>query len=80
MHVLFVHSNFPARFRYLAPRLARDFGWRCTFATRNARRPACRASSGSSTAGVGALTGRTTSERGDFPPRTAGSHIVKIST
>jgi glycosyltransferase involved in cell wall biosynthesis len=35
MHVLFVHSNFPAQFRYLAPRLARDLGWRCTFVTRN---------------------------------------------
>jgi glycosyltransferase involved in cell wall biosynthesis len=35
MHVLFVHSNYPAQFRYLAPRLARDLGWRCTFVTRN---------------------------------------------
>jgi hypothetical protein len=23
MHVLFVHPNFPAQFRYIAPRLAR---------------------------------------------------------
>ena len=37
MHILFVHSNFPAQFRYLAPRLARDHGWRCSFVTRNAR-------------------------------------------
>lgn len=35
MHVLFVHSNFPAQFRCIAPRLARDYGWRCTFVTRN---------------------------------------------
>jgi hypothetical protein len=35
MHVLFVHSNYPAQFRYLAPRLAKDLGWRCTFVTRN---------------------------------------------
>src|SRR3954453_8614802 len=39
MHVLFVHSNFPAQFRYLAPRLAGDPGWRCTFVTRNAAAP-----------------------------------------
>lgn len=39
MHVLFVHPNFPAQFRYLAPRLARDVGWRCTFVTRNATAP-----------------------------------------
>ena len=36
MHVLFVHQNFPAQFRCIAPRLAQNFGWRCTFATRNA--------------------------------------------
>ena len=40
MHVLFVHSNFPAQFRYLAPRLVRDYGWRCSFVTRNATAPA----------------------------------------
>jgi hypothetical protein len=39
MHVLFVHNNYPAQFRYLAPRLAADFGWRCTFATRNTTAP-----------------------------------------
>ena len=39
MHVLFVHRNYPAQFRYLAPRLARDFGWRCTYATHNAKAP-----------------------------------------
>ena len=33
MHVLFVHQNFPAQFRYLAPRLVRDHGWQCTFVT-----------------------------------------------
>ena len=37
MHVLFVHPNFPAQFRYLAPRLAGDFGWRCSFASQNAK-------------------------------------------
>ena len=37
MHVLFVHQNFPAQFRYLAPRLATECGWRCTFATCNHR-------------------------------------------
>lgn len=35
MHVLFVHQNFPAQFRSIAPRLAGDHGWRCTFATSN---------------------------------------------
>jgi hypothetical protein len=39
VHVLFVHSNFPAQFRYLAPRLARDLGWRCSFVTRNSTAP-----------------------------------------
>ena len=34
MHVLFVHPDFPAQFRYVAPRLARDRGWNCTFVTR----------------------------------------------
>ncbi|MBL8488935.1 MAG: glycosyltransferase [Rhodocyclaceae bacterium] len=33
MHVLFIHQNFPAQFRYIAPRLARDHGWKCTFVT-----------------------------------------------
>ncbi|MGA2583940.1 MAG: glycosyltransferase [Tepidisphaeraceae bacterium] len=32
MHVLFIHQNFPAQFRFIAPRLAKE-GWRCTFAT-----------------------------------------------
>jgi hypothetical protein len=35
MHVLFFHPNFPAQFRCIAPRLARDHGWTVTFATRN---------------------------------------------
>jgi glycosyltransferase involved in cell wall biosynthesis len=33
MHVLFIHQNFPAQFRYIAPRLVREHGWKCTFAT-----------------------------------------------
>lgn len=33
MHVLFIHQNFPAQFRYIAPRLVQDHGWRCTFLT-----------------------------------------------
>jgi hypothetical protein len=33
MHVMFVHQNFPAQFRYIAPKLVSDFGWRCTFVT-----------------------------------------------
>ncbi|MBI1309754.1 glycosyltransferase [bacterium] len=37
MHVLFLHKNFPAQFRYLAPRLVSDFGWRCTFLTAQER-------------------------------------------
>jgi hypothetical protein len=40
MHLLFIHQNFPAQFRCLAPRLARDYGWTCTFATSNDRIPA----------------------------------------
>src|SRR2546428_10054827 len=39
MNILFVHQNYPAQFRYLAPRLASEFGWRCTFATRNTKAP-----------------------------------------
>ena len=37
MHVLFVHQNLPAQFRYLAPRLVNDYGWRCTFCTANSK-------------------------------------------
>ena len=33
MHVLFVHQNFPAQFQHVAPRLACDHGWDCTFVT-----------------------------------------------
>ena len=33
----FLHQNFPAQFRSIAPRLASDFGWRCSFATRNSK-------------------------------------------
>ena len=33
MHVLFLHQNFPAQFRYIVPRLVSEFGWRCTFMT-----------------------------------------------
>ena len=36
MHVLFIHQNFPAQFRYIAPRLAQEHGWKCTFATAKA--------------------------------------------
>ena len=36
MHVLFIHQNFPAQFRYIAPRLVKDFGYRCTFLTERA--------------------------------------------
>src|SRR5437667_1077922 len=39
MNILFVHQNYPAQFRYLAPRLASDLGWRCAFATRNTKAP-----------------------------------------
>jgi glycosyltransferase involved in cell wall biosynthesis len=38
MRVLFVHPNFPAQFRHVAPRLA-DYGWDCTFATTNTKAP-----------------------------------------
>ncbi|MGV3485140.1 MAG: glycosyltransferase [Planctomycetaceae bacterium] len=31
MHVLFLHTNFPAQFGQIAVRLARDYGWRCSF-------------------------------------------------
>ncbi|HZN68757.1 MAG TPA: hypothetical protein VFB66_25990 [Tepidisphaeraceae bacterium] len=41
MHVLFVHPNFPAQFKHVAPRLIRDYDWRCTFATNNRVVPAC---------------------------------------
>jgi len=40
MHILFIHQNFPAQFRCIAPRLAGDYGWTCTFATHNATVPA----------------------------------------
>jgi glycosyltransferase involved in cell wall biosynthesis len=36
MHVLFVHQNFPAQFRYIAPRLIKEYGWQCTFVTERA--------------------------------------------
>jgi hypothetical protein len=39
MHVLFVHQNYPAQFRHIAPRLVSDYGWRCSFATRNVKAP-----------------------------------------
>src|SRR5206468_11286550 len=39
MHVLFVHQNFPAQFRCIAPRLSQDFRWTCTFVTRNGKAP-----------------------------------------
>src|SRR5690242_6524226 len=38
MHILFVHQNFPAQFRHVAPRLA-DGGWECTFVTNNTDTP-----------------------------------------
>jgi glycosyltransferase involved in cell wall biosynthesis len=37
MHVMFVHQNFPAQFRYMAPRLAKEHGWRCSFITEKAQ-------------------------------------------
>ena len=33
MHVLFVHQNFPAQFKYMAPRLVKERGWQCSFVT-----------------------------------------------
>jgi glycosyltransferase involved in cell wall biosynthesis/UDP:flavonoid glycosyltransferase YjiC (YdhE family) len=39
MHVLFVHPNFPAQFRNVAPRLAADYGWTCSFLTNNEQAP-----------------------------------------
>jgi glycosyltransferase involved in cell wall biosynthesis len=33
MHVLFIHRSFPGQFRYVAPLLARRYGWKCTFLT-----------------------------------------------
>jgi hypothetical protein len=39
MHVLFVHPNYPAQFRHVAPRLAANCGWTCTFATNNTATP-----------------------------------------
>ena len=33
MHILFVHQNFPAQFRYIATRLAAEHGWTISFAT-----------------------------------------------
>src|SRR5690242_6826250 len=35
MHVLFVHNHFPGQFRCVAPRLAADYGWTCTFAAQH---------------------------------------------
>lgn len=36
MHVLFIHKNFPAQFRCIAPILADRLGYRCTFVTERA--------------------------------------------
>ncbi len=36
MHVMFLHQNFPAQFRYIAPRLVKEYGWTCTFVTAKA--------------------------------------------
>ena len=33
MHVLYVHQNYPAQFGHIAHHLAREKGWRCTFAS-----------------------------------------------
>jgi glycosyltransferase involved in cell wall biosynthesis/UDP:flavonoid glycosyltransferase YjiC (YdhE family) len=40
MHILFVHRAFPGQFRYVAPLLARRYGWRCTFVTADGSIPA----------------------------------------
>jgi glycosyltransferase involved in cell wall biosynthesis len=39
MHLLFIHQNFPAQIRCVAPWLASDAGWRCTAVSHNAKRP-----------------------------------------
>src|SRR5204863_8067835 len=39
MHVLFIHPEFPTQFRYIAPWLAREHGWDCTFLTRPSNAP-----------------------------------------
>jgi glycosyltransferase involved in cell wall biosynthesis/UDP:flavonoid glycosyltransferase YjiC (YdhE family) len=39
MHVLFAHGNYPAQFRFLAPRLAAEDGYTCTFVTNNTKTP-----------------------------------------
>jgi hypothetical protein len=39
MNVLFVHQNFPAQFKHVAPRLAADHGWTCAFVTTNEKVP-----------------------------------------
>src|ERR1700722_6518436 len=36
MHVLFVHQNFPSQFRYIAPRLMKEYDWQCSFCTERA--------------------------------------------
>ena len=36
MHVLYVHQNYPAQFGHIAQHLARDLGYRCTFASETA--------------------------------------------
>jgi glycosyltransferase involved in cell wall biosynthesis/cephalosporin hydroxylase len=36
MHILFVHQNFPAQFRYIAPRLISEYGFECSFCTERA--------------------------------------------
>jgi hypothetical protein len=42
MHVLFVHPNFPAQFRYIAAHLACDYGWGVSFASASAAAPVIR--------------------------------------
>jgi glycosyltransferase involved in cell wall biosynthesis len=39
LHVLFIHRSFPGQFRYVAPLLAKRFGWQCTFVTADTRSP-----------------------------------------